>query len=369
MDKANYISGAGHIGLISWALFGGIFSAEPLPFQITEVSMISGAEYAAMIAAQDAPQSATEVALPQAPDAGTGAPEIASSPDVATDQSAPAPSETPPPDEVPVPLAPPSPPETVVEDTPPTPPAPPEDVAVLAPEVAEQAVPRPADRVAPEPVAEPEPEATPSDTTQDAVTAEETGETVQQEPQEATAPEAATTQIVTEATAAPARSIRPPSSRPSAPAPTPTPTPAAQPAAPSAPAENTETAVNAALAEALGGTTEPSVPSGPPLSAGERDALRVAVSNCWNVGSLSTDALNTTVVVAVSLSEDGKPQTPSIRMLSSSGGSAAAADQAFGAARRAIIRCGANGFELPPEKYSQWRDIEMTFNPEGMRLK
>ena len=39
------------------------------------------------------------------------------------------------------------------------------------------------------------------------------------------------------------------------------------------------------------------------------------------------------------------------------------------AARRAIIRCGARGFELPPEKYEQWRDIEMTFDPERMRIK
>ena len=39
------------------------------------------------------------------------------------------------------------------------------------------------------------------------------------------------------------------------------------------------------------------------------------------------------------------------------------------AARRAIIRCGADGYKLPPEKYDQWRDIEMTFNPEKMRIK
>ena len=39
------------------------------------------------------------------------------------------------------------------------------------------------------------------------------------------------------------------------------------------------------------------------------------------------------------------------------------------AARRAIIRCGASGYNLPVEKYDQWRDIEMTFNPERMRIK
>ncbi|MEL7282847.1 MAG: energy transducer TonB, partial [Pseudomonadota bacterium] len=81
-------------------------------------------------------------------------------------------------------------------------------------------------------------------------------------------------------------------------------------------------------------------PTGPPLTGGERDALRVAVSRCWNVGSLSTDALGTTVVVAVDMQESGQPVNGSIELVSSSGGSAAAAQQAFEAARRAIIRCG-----------------------------
>ncbi|MEQ9675666.1 MAG: energy transducer TonB, partial [Roseovarius indicus] len=39
------------------------------------------------------------------------------------------------------------------------------------------------------------------------------------------------------------------------------------------------------------------------------------------------------------------------------------------AARRAIISCVADGYKVPPEKYDQWRDIEMTFNPEKMRIK
>ncbi|TDK48016.1 energy transducer TonB, partial [Antarcticimicrobium luteum] len=142
--------------------------------------------------------------------------------------------------------------------------------------------------------------------------------------------------------------------------------------APAASAAPTEDAVAAALAEALGGAREAAptaAPTGPPLSAGEKEALRVAVSSCWNVGSLSSEALATTVVVAVSLSQDGKPQMETIRMMSYSGGGEGAAKQAFEAARRAIIRCGATGFSLPAAKYDRWRDIEMTFNPERMRIK
>ena len=51
------------------------------------------------------------------------------------------------------------------------------------------------------------------------------------------------------------------------------------------------------------------------------------------------------------------------------GGSAASAKQAFEAARRAIIRCGSSGYDLPEDKYGQWKEIEMTFNPERMRIK
>jgi hypothetical protein len=109
--------------------------------------------------------------------------------------------------------------------------------------------------------------------------------------------------------------------------------------------------------------------AGPPLTAGERKAFQGALQQCHNVGSLSTDALGTTVVVGVSMTQDGKPVTSSIQLVSSAGGSAGAAKQAFEAARRAIIRCGARGFSLPVEKYSQWRDIEMTFNHEGVQFR
>jgi hypothetical protein len=118
-----------------------------------------------------------------------------------------------------------------------------------------------------------------------------------------------------------------------------------------------------------GGESQTSDRAGPPLTGGERDALRVAINSCWNVGSLSTEALGTTIVVASSISQDGKPVSNSIRLVSSFGGSDEAARQAFEAAKRAIIRCGARGFPLPVEKYSQWRDIEMTFNPEGMQFR
>ncbi len=363
MHKGHYISGTAHLALLGWMAFGDVFAAEPLPFQATDVSVISSAQFDALMAAQQAPQSVTEVAQPAAPEAVVDTPQPPV-PDTETELVQPDPAVTPeaetPPD---VSQITPLPPPADVSDQAPVLDQPSADIAVLVPEVADTPVPQAAERVAPEAVQPPDPEALPDPVEQEAVAPDAQGETLQ-EPSDATAPEAAATEIVTEAeqpARAPDTSLRPPARRPEAPVQT-------AAAAPQVPA--TDDAVDAAVEEAVAAAQTPApVPQGPPLTGGEKDALRVAVSSCWNVGSLSTDALATTVVVQVSMMPDGKPVNGSIRMASSSGGSDAAARQAFEAARRAIIRCGSRGFDLPPEKYGQWQEIEMTFNPERMRIK
>ena len=250
---------------------------------------------------------------------------------------------------------------------------------------------RPADRVAPVPVEAPEQEVAIDDLVQPEVAADQ-GALSDTPEQEATAPEEASDRIVTEANesdraepapaeitppetappvTAPIRSVRP-KTRPQRAAPVET---ATSPPPPAASAEAAEapraSAIEDALAAAIAGGADVAAPepAGPPLTNGERDALRVSVSKCWNVGSLSSDALKTTVEVAVSLERDGRPKAGTIRLVSSTGGSSGAAQQAYEAARRAIIRCGARGFQLPTEKFDHWRDIVMTFNPEKMRIK
>jgi hypothetical protein len=191
------------------------------------------------------------------------------------------------------------------------------------------------------------------------------------EPEVAQAPEAASDRTVTEAEEqqayAPASSMRP-RARPSRPVRVAEPDPEPEP---ETPRDAQADAIANALAEANDQPAEPEQPvrSGPPLTGGEKEALRVAVSSCWNVGSLSTDALATTVVVGVEMEQSGVPISGSIKLVSSSGGTQSGAQQAFEAARRAIIRCGVRGFPLPVEKYAEWRDIEMTFNPEGMQFR
>jgi hypothetical protein len=192
-----------------------------------------------------------------------------------------------------------------------------------------------------------------------------------------TAPEEATTEIVTEAETpsggpvAPVASLRPPP-RPARPTPLaePTETAAVPEPAPEPEADPLADAIASAVADANATeTAQPAAPSGPPLTQGARDGFRIAVQGCWNVGALSTEALGTTVVVAFDMGRDGVPVGSSLRLLEFSGGSEAAAQQAYEAARRAIIRCGVNGYDLPEESYDRWRQVELVFNPEGMRLR
>ena len=92
------------------------------------------------------------------------------------------------------------------------------------------------------------------------------------------------------------------------------------------------------------------------------------MQRCWVV-DVGSQAANTTVTVAMDMERDGRVVSSSLRMIGSSGGDAASAETAFQAARRAILRCQETGYSLPPDKYEQWKTIEMTFNPEQMRLR
>jgi len=97
------------------------------------------------------------------------------------------------------------------------------------------------------------------------------------------------------------------------------------------------------------------------------DALRLAIEECWNVGILSSDALQVAVTIGFEMSRDSRPIPGTIRLLDAVGGSGTAQMTAFEAGRRAIEECGANGFGLPAGSYDQWRIVEITLDPERFR--
>lgn len=386
MHTGHIISGAGHLALFAWALIGSFSLPPEDAIEVTDVALVSPEEFAALTPPVDqAPGAETEVAELPAPAQTDAPPEATPRTDTAPAQAQPETAEAPP-----VETAPEQPdistPQAEVTDSTPeiTPPS--EDMAVVMPQPETDEAPKDIQRVAPRPVTRPNPEAAVDEVPQAQTAPSEQAEEVKPAEEEK-APEEATTRILTEADETgdgpPKTSKRPPSARPvqtaavePKPEPTPTPTPERKPDPKPEPQAEQKDAINDALAKALGGSTSsassdnvPAGPAGPPLTSGEKEALRVAVSACWNTGSLSTEALKTTVVVAVEMTQDGKPMAETIRMLTSSGGSGDAARQAYEAARRAIIRCGGNGFGLPVDKYDHWREIEMTFNPEKMRIK
>jgi hypothetical protein len=255
------------------------------------------------------------------------------------------------------------------------------------------APPPPVDRVAPVPQPAPPKDLPEADQQQEAVkqTPEPAPQTTRTEEQEAAAPKEAAPQIVTEAVeTSPRPDRRPARPEPVAAAepepeaepevaetpetrePEPEPEPVKDPPKPktepkAAPKKQPD--VNSALAEAMAADPGPAQAepqsSGPPLTQGERDGLRVAVSRCWNIAALSTESAQVTVIVGMEMSLDGVPSN--LRMVSYSGGTEAAAQQAYETARRAVLRC--QPYSLPAEKYDQWRTIEMTFNPDEMRRR
>src|SRR6056297_2252434 len=337
VNTGQIISGAGHLALIGWALIGGVFQSAPPPFEVVQATAISEEEFAAIMDRQSAPDAVADVDTPEPPAPGETAPSLSSEADTPPEAAQPDASATPPPDPAPdvSQITPPAPAE--VEDASPVMEVPQEDMAVMVPEVSPRPQPRPAPRVAPEPAPQPDPDVRVDDVTQPEVTPDE-GADVAEDPADATAPEEAAPEIVTEAEeparAAPAASVRP-RSRPDRPTQSAEAPRAPKPQADPAPPTSDRGAIEDTLAAILGEAQQSAErPGGPPLTGGERDALRVAVQRCWNVGSLSSEALRTTVVVAVSMSENGRPEIGSIRLVGSSGGGDAAAKQAFEAARR-----------------------------------
>lgn len=387
MNTGVKVSGAVHLGLILWMMVGGVFSFErDTALEVADVSVISSEQFAAMMAARSQAPDVAEAA-PEAPDVS----EAAETPDTPAPEEAPEVQARPEAAEADAPEAEPETAERIetpdAEVTPIAPPLPdqpdlPDGAStVFAPDT--PPAPQAAPRVAPLPADRPDPDANIADDVQQAARREDGPEAppVPDAPEETTAPEESGTVIETEATEeaggtavaalAPPGSPRP-QRRPNRPAPAPQ--PPAEPQQQAEPARDPlADAIAGAVAEAAT-TGAPSqgqgrAPSGPPLTFGETEGLRIAMKQCWNVGALSTDALRTTVTVYVLMNENGTPDGSSIRLVGREGGTEAGAQQAFEVARRAILRCGARGFDLPVEKYDHWREIEMVFNPDGMRLR
>ncbi len=384
-----YISAIGHIGLIGWLILGWGFDADPLPIDPIPFTTISGDAFADMMAARTPkPADAEPTALPQPVVDDTPPPPPAQ---VATPTPAPTPDPVAPPVAENPPPPPPPPLVTEATDVPPVapapPPAPPPSPQL---EVSQRPTPRQADRIAATPSAPAPPDAQVADVVQQETVPDAAADPeVVLDATQATAPPETTTEIVTEAekpSGAVETSVRPQSrpSRPTPPVSTPpqetppqeTPPQETPPTPADPPAVVAQDDIDNLLAELSDDTPSqtptaaPAVPAGPPMTGAENDGFRVSVQSCWNVGGMSSAAQQVTITVAFDLTTDRKVDGD-VRQVSASGGDAQAIAVAFRTARSAIFQCqnrGA-GFTLPSDKYEQWREVELTFDPSGMRLR
>ena len=357
-----------HGGFIVWVILGDwLFAPADAPeIPVAEVSLVSSAEFDKMSAqaAAAAQAAVTPPAAASEPPPQRPAPAAEATPEVLPEA------------------------EIAQPDLAPVPDAPLADVAqpIPVPSTDIPPAPRPIDRVADTPVNDVNDTPVLADTVTPEVTDQPAENVVETPPEPAASPQEAATQIVTEAveTSADAPQLAPtasrrPQGRPKPTVAEPPPDEVAAQTPPDPAAEPTDTtavddAVAAALAEASADPAEqPSADtgasSGPPMSAGEQDALRVAIKKCWNLGALSSEAMRTTVTIYVALGQDGTPDLGSLALIGSEGGSAESANKMFEVARRAIARCGKSGFPLPPEKYETWKELELVFDPDGMRLR
>ena len=122
------------------------------------------------------------------------------------------------------------------------------------------------------------------------------------------------------------------------------------------PAAAPETSVERAAAD---------VPQGPPMTAAEIQGLKVQVQRCWRLPEGLVGAEDLRVVLAVELDPTGQILGEP-RLIEPANAQSRPIISAFEAARRAILRCGYDGFDLPRDKYQQWRNLELVFDPQGV---
>jgi hypothetical protein len=103
------------------------------------------------------------------------------------------------------------------------------------------------------------------------------------------------------------------------------------------------------------------------LSNEERASFQAQVARCWNVGGAASPL--PTITVTFAFDRQGKPLPDSLALVGAGKDTSDAVKSAYGAAKRAIFRCGAKGYQLPLEKFGQRRNMELTFNPERMSLR
>ncbi len=107
------------------------------------------------------------------------------------------------------------------------------------------------------------------------------------------------------------------------------------------------------------------------MTGSEKDGFGVSVQSCWNVGALSTAASEVSITVGFELDRSKKVVGNVVTLISGQDGDDRAIQNAYDVARRAILQCQTRngGFNLPDDKFDRWQQVELTFDPTGLRAR
>ena len=109
---------------------------------------------------------------------------------------------------------------------------------------------------------------------------------------------------------------------------------------------------------------EPKKPISQPLTKEEEQNLVLNIRQCWNVPvGLENDSSNV-IIMGIKLSIDGNLEEDPVNLSPNSG---VGMIQAYEAARRAVLRC--QPYKLPADKYETWREMEIELDPSEMVLR
>jgi outer membrane biosynthesis protein TonB len=106
-------------------------------------------------------------------------------------------------------------------------------------------------------------------------------------------------------------------------------------------------------------------PLGPKMTMSEEDALRRQLEKCWNVPFGAKDAENLIVEIFMVINPDRTLREARVvdnMRYNTDTFFRAAADSALRAVRSPLC----SPFDVPPDKYSTWNTVTVTFNPKDM---
>ena len=111
-------------------------------------------------------------------------------------------------------------------------------------------------------------------------------------------------------------------------------------------------------------SSQPVAPLGPQLTTSEIDVVKQQIEHCWSPSAAAKEAHDLVVDITAEVADDGRVVSAQITSTARMGDPfyRAAAESAL----RAVLNPQCSPLKLPPEKYQQWKTLDLTFNPKDL---